>query len=161
MRIRKNVKEFHEAGNQPVLDKPQIPPEDRVILRGKLITEEYFETMEALFPELEEYFNHLKETVQEKIKETNPDETPPNIVELADGLGDLDYVVEGTRLEFGINGEPVGMEIQRSNMAKFGPGSWIREDGKVMKPPDWTAPDIEGELKKQGWVNSNVADDRK
>lgn len=151
MRIRENVIKFHEAANAPILDKPQIPQPNRVILRGKLITEEYFETMEAMFPELEEYFNELKETVQEKLKDSNPDIIPPNLEELVDGLGDLDYVVEGTRLEFGVNGEPIGMEIQRANMSKFGPGSWVREDGKQMKPPDWTPPNIEDELKKQGW----------
>jgi predicted HAD superfamily Cof-like phosphohydrolase len=32
-----------------------------------------------------------------------------------------------------------------------GPAPVKREDGKIMKPPGWTPPDVEGELKKQGW----------
>ena len=62
---------------------------------------------------------------------------------------DLDYVVEGTRLEFEIDGGPIAVEVHRSNMAKV--GGPVREDGKRLKPPGWTPPDIAGELRKQGW----------
>ena len=74
-------------------------------------------------------------------------------MELADALGDLDYVIEGFRLVCGINGEPIADEIQRSNLAKLdADGKPIRRyDGKLLKPPGWTPPDIERELLAQGW----------
>jgi predicted HAD superfamily Cof-like phosphohydrolase len=63
-------------------------------------------------------------------------------------MADLDYVVEGTRLEFGIDGEPIAAEVHRANMAKTeGP---VAPDGKRLKPPGWTPPDIAGVLRKQG-----------
>lgn len=75
-----------------------------------------------------------------------------DLVEFADALADLDYVIEGTRLEFGINGAPIAAEVHRSNLSKLGPnGPMLREDGKILKPPGWTPPDIAGELRKQGW----------
>ena len=70
--------------------------------------------------------------------------------EFIDATHDLDYVVEGTRLECGVDGAPIAAEVHRANMAKaHGP---MREDGKRLKPEGWTPPDIEGELVKQGWV---------
>ena len=53
----------------------------------------------------------------------------------------------------GINGEPIADEIQRSNLAKLdADGKPIRRyDGKLLKPPGWTPPDIERELLAQGW----------
>ena len=41
-------------------------------------------------------------------------------------------------------------EVHRANMAKAG-GPRRHEDGKLLKPVGWSPPDIEGELKKQGW----------
>jgi predicted HAD superfamily Cof-like phosphohydrolase len=77
------------------------------------------------------------------------DEIRVDLPELADALADLDYVVEGARLEFGINGAPIATEVHRANMAKLdGP---VREDGKKQKPEGWKPPDIESELRKQGW----------
>ena len=70
--------------------------------------------------------------------------------ELADAIGDLKYVLEGTNLAFGIDGEPVWDAIQKANMAKVGGG--VDAHGKRMKPPGWTPPDIAGELRKQGWA---------
>ena len=69
-----------------------------------------------------------------------------NYPELFDGLGDLEYVTTGTRVECGIDGEPIAAEIHRSNMQKVPNGT--SEPGK---PPGWKPPDIEGEMKKQGW----------
>ena len=74
---------------------------------------------------------------------------PAGIPAFADALADLDYVIEGTRLEFGIDGWPIAQAVHKSNMAKV--GSKVREDGKILKGPDWTPPDIAGELRKQGW----------
>lgn len=144
--IQRQVRAFHEAGNIPVADYPQIPSEDRIRLRVNLVMEEFFEFLLSIFPQLKD--DASLHRLRDIVKYIGPH---PDLVALADALADLDYVVEGTRLEFGIDGGPVAEEVQRSNMAKFGPGSWMREDGKVMKPPDWAPPDIERVLRKQGW----------
>lgn len=144
--LREQLLAFHRAGDHPIADGPTIPPEDRVRLRASLIAEECFEFLEAVFESHQ--FERLKAEVLERIADAHVE---PWLPAAADALGDIDYVVEGTRLEFGIDGAPIAAEIQRANMAKFGPGSWKREDGKTMKPPDWKPPDIEGALRKQGW----------
>ena len=72
------------------------------------------------------------------------DDSRVDLIETADALGDLKYVVEGAALVFGIPLEPVFMEIHRSNMSKLGTdGKPIyREDGKVLKGPNYTPPNV-------------------
>lgn len=74
-----------------------------------------------------------------------------DLVEVADALGDMLYILCGTILEHGMQYkiEEVFDEIQRSNMSKLGAdGKPIyREDGKVMKGPNYSRPNIEAILK--------------
>jgi predicted HAD superfamily Cof-like phosphohydrolase len=69
-----------------------------------------------------------------------------DLVEVADALGDMLYILCGTILEHGMQHkiEEVFNEIQRSNMSKLGAdGKPIyREDGKVMKGPSYFKPNI-------------------
>ena len=75
-----------------------------------------------------------------------------DIVEVADALGDMLYILCGTILEHGMQYkiEETFNEIQRSNMSKLGAdGKPIyREDGKVLKGPNYSKPNIESVLKK-------------
>lgn len=69
-----------------------------------------------------------------------------DLVEVADALGDMLYILCGTILEHGMQHkiEQVFEEIQRSNMSKLGrDGKPIyREDGKVLKGPTYFKPNI-------------------
>jgi len=143
--IRNQVKEFHEAMELPVGTNPQMISDDRIKLRLRLITEEYFETLSAatgcqFLPE--------KEDVLFKIEQSKP-HTVLDIEEFVDGLGDLDYVVEGTRVEMGIDGGYIAEEIHAANMRKV--GGPVRLDGKKLKPTGWVGPDIKKKLQEQGW----------
>lgn len=145
--IRQQVIAFHKAMEMPGQGEgpPHVPDEARVRLRAALIVEEFFETMLSLFGDSQRFACArvgLREAIGAALVQVN-------MPELADGLADLDYVVEGTRLEFGINGGPVAEEVHRANMAKV--GGPTREDGKRLKPPGWTPPDIAGVLRRQGW----------
>ena len=75
-----------------------------------------------------------------------------DLVEVADALGDMLYILCGTILSHGMQHkiEEVFEEIQRSNMSKLGAdGEPIyREDGKVMKGPNYFKPDIVKILKQ-------------
>jgi len=75
-----------------------------------------------------------------------------DLVEVADALGDMLYILCGTILEHGMQHkiEEVFEEIQRSNMSKLGvDGKPIyREDGKVLKGPNYSKPNIESILDK-------------
>lgn len=140
--------EFHRAMGQPILSRPAIPSEDRVRLRAALIIEEAFELAESLFAS--EFGGAILGAAKQhvllicKFADVRVD-----LPELADALADLDYVVEGTRLEFGIDGAPIAAAVHAANMRKAdGP---IAPNGKRLKPPGWTPPDVAGELRRQGW----------
>ncbi|MGB5361525.1 MAG: nucleoside triphosphate pyrophosphohydrolase family protein [Eudoraea sp.] len=75
-----------------------------------------------------------------------------DLAEVADALGDMLYILCGTILEHGMQHkiEEVFEEIQRSNMSKLGKdGKPIyREDGKVLKGPEYFKPNIQAILDK-------------
>lgn len=75
-----------------------------------------------------------------------------DLVEVADALGDMLYILCGTILEHGMQYkiEEVFEEIQRSNMSKLGAdGKPIyRKDGKVLKGPNYFKPDIQNIIDK-------------
>ena len=68
---------------------------------------------------------------------------------VVDGCADISVVTVGTLIAFGVDDEPVLREVDEANLRKFAPGSYMREDGKWMKPPNWTPPDIDGVLRRQ------------
>lgn len=87
------------------------------------------------------YMKLVVEEFEETAKAWNEGDT----VELADGIADLIWVLQGLALSIGIPQQDVWNEVRRSNLAKIDPatGKVIkRDDGKVLKPDGWTAPDI-------------------
>ena len=88
-------------------------------------------------------FNLMKEENEEYLEAVQNND----IIEIADALGDMLYILCGTILEHGLQHkiEEVFDEIQRSNMSKLGEdGKPIyREDGKVMKGPNYFKPCFE------------------
>lgn len=115
------VKKFHKAFGLGYAQKPTANLEPtKVELRYKLMQEENREYYEAAK-------NH-------------------DLVEIADALGDMLYVLCGTIIEHGMQDkmDTVFEEIQRSNMSKLGADGTpvYREDGKVMRGPDYCKPNI-------------------
>ncbi len=88
------VAEFHRTFQHPILATPEIPAEDRCQLRLSLLAEE-----------LEE----LRQAIQDH-----------DLTEIADALCDLQYVLSGAVLEFGLGDRfaELFQEVQRSNMSK-------------------------------------------
>ena len=123
----KAVELFHHSFGLGVSQKPRADlGKDKNLLRYKLMREENEEYLEAA---------------------NNGD-----LVEVADALGDMLYILCGTILEHGMHHkiEEVFEEIQKSNMSKLGhDGKPIyREDGKVLKGPNYFKPDIKAILDK-------------
>jgi predicted HAD superfamily Cof-like phosphohydrolase len=121
------VHEFHESFGLGIKNTPTADLGIRKnLLRYELMREENEEYLEAA--------NHN------------------DLVEVADALGDMLYILCGTIIEHGMQHkiEEVFNEIQRSNMSKLGAdGKPIyREDGKVLKGPSYFKPDILGILEK-------------
>ncbi|RAR47418.1 pyrophosphohydrolase domain-containing protein [Flavobacterium lacus] len=120
------VKEFHAAFGLDFKEEPTIHlGENKNLLRFNLMKEENEEYLEAAM---------------------NND-----IIEVADALGDMLYILCGTIIEHGLQHkiEEVFNEIQRSNMSKLGENGKpiYREDGKVLKGPNYFKPNFEAILK--------------
>ena len=113
-----DVKIFMETYGQEVNTKPSFPNKKIVQLRYNLIKEE-----------LDELYSAIKDK---------------NIIEVADALTDLLYVVYGAGHSWGINLDKCFAEVQRSNMSKLGKdGKPIyNEHGKVMKGPNYSKPNL-------------------
>ena len=96
--------------------------------------------------EIQLRFDLIKEENEEYLDAANQGD----LVEIADALGDQLYILFGTMLKHGLQYkiEEVFDEIQRSNMSKLGAdGKPIyREDGKVMKGPNYFKPNIKNIL---------------
>ena len=131
------VKTFMQKVGQDTPEVATIPDEKTRILRAKLILEEALETVDALGVRVQIGGHELEEEglVYSGGKEVN-------MQEVADGCADISVVTIGTLIAFGIDDEPLLEEVDESNLRKFGEGSYRREDGKWMKPPGWTPPNI-------------------
>lgn len=131
------VKTFMQKVGQATPEVATIPDAKIRILRAKLILEEALETVEALGVHV-----HIGDTeVMEEVLAYSASNNV-NLQEVADGCADISVVTIGTLIAFGIDDEPLLEEVDASNLRKFGEGSYRREDGKWMKPPGWTPPDI-------------------
>ena len=116
--IQNDVTAFHRTMDQPIGGPvPAVPPDDRVRLRLRLIAEEFFESFAACTasPETLKQLSDIEHLTMDLIRTTTLFVDLPALV---DGLCDLDYVVEGTRVEIGVVGAAVHAEVQRANMAK-------------------------------------------
>jgi len=87
-------------------------------------------------------YNLMKEENEEYLEAVHNND----LVEIADALGDMMYILCGTIIEHGLQDkiEAVFDEIQRSNMSKLGEDGQpiYREDGKVLKGPNYFKPDF-------------------
>lgn len=119
------VGDFMEAFGQKVELEPTWPDFNTRELRLELIAEE---------------LDELSDAVADR-----------DMIEIADALTDLLYVIYGAGHAFGIDLDECFKEVHNSNMSKLGPnGRPIhREDGKVMKGPGYFEPDLESILGAQ------------
>ena len=138
---QRQVQDFHEKFGVSV--GTVINMDDRE-LRAKLILEEAAETVAAMGFEVEAY---LYDDDPRPLLTLWSGMDTPDVVEAVDGLADLIYVALGTAVSFGVDLAPIFDEVHRTNMAKDGGAT--RDDGKILKPDGWVAPDIAGLLLAQ------------
>ncbi len=115
------VKEFHEIFGHPVKDTPNVEIDKENNLRTDLIQEELDELKDAL-------------------KNRDP-------IETLDALTDLQYVLDGAFLALGFYKfkNAAVAEVHRSNLSKLGEdGKPVYRviDGKVLKGPNYSPPDL-------------------
>ena len=112
------VKYFMETVRQKVEGTPRLVDESTAYLRLNLIKEEVEE---------------LKQAIEQN-----------DLIGIADALTDILYVTYGAGATYGIDLDSCFEEVHRSNMSKLGvDGQPIyREDGKVLKGPNYSPPDL-------------------
>lgn len=110
--------EFMQIFGQETLTRPTVPSYDLAALRLDLIQEEVDELKQGLANQ--------------------------NIVEIADALTDILYVVYGAGHAFGIDLDACYDEVHRSNLTKLDEDGkpLYREDGKVMKSDRYESPNL-------------------
>lgn len=109
-----DVHEFHRVFGHPARLTPGLQPADRVTARANWIDEEVGELRDA-----------------------------KNIYDQADAYIDIIYFAVGGLVEMGVDPSELWRIVHGANMAKVFPDGTVkrREDGKIMKPPHWRAPD--------------------
>ena len=122
----KQVESFHNAFLEKNAESPELVSENTFLLRHRLMQEENDEYLEACWQ--------------------------GDIVGIADALGDQLYILCGTILKHGLQDKIVEVfnEIQRSNMSKLGEDGKpiFREDGKILKGPNYFRPNIQSILEE-------------
>lgn len=124
-----HVEQLFEVFDQAAPSTPGFPDETTIALRRKMLREEFNETIEAL--------------------------DARDFVEVVDGCIDTVVVAIGMLVAFGVDPRPFWNEVHANNLTKA--GGPVSSDGKRLKPPGWTPPDIAGLLWHQGYRDPNVS----
>jgi len=124
--VAEMVREFHETYNCPIGIPINQMPSDLAAMRRNILVEE--------------------------VREYNSASVDRDLVEIADALADIVYVAYGTALTYGIDLDVVLAEVHRSNMSKLDADGKpiMREDGKVLKGPNYFKPNIRKALGLEG-----------
>jgi predicted HAD superfamily Cof-like phosphohydrolase len=141
---QQRVDEFMRLANQELPETPVMPGEAVRKLRANIILEEALETIEGLGFRIRKPYDGFEFELEALT-------CGPDLVLAVDGCADLRVVTTGTLSALGVADLAVQEEVDKNNLAKFGPGGYRREDGKWMKPPGHQPPDILGVLEKMGY----------
>lgn len=130
------VRHFMALGRQATPEKISSHDRTNLELRAKVMMEEIQEFQKACW----------RRSIARSKEEIDEAEA-----EMMDALIDINYTTFGTMVTLGIDGDPFWDEVHRSNMSKvdgsLGPIRF-RADGKILKPPGWTPPDLLGILRR-------------
>ena len=118
----KHVEAFYKAFNIPLPETMRYLHKERALLRHKLLQEEVGELLDASMA------------------------SQGTIVDVADAITDCFYILIGTALEYGIADKLPALfdEVHASNMSKLDENGkpLYREDGKVIKGPNYKKPNL-------------------
>ena len=117
-RVLSCVREFCLAFDQPQQDTPQLADDERRRIRMRQLEDKYHDYRYA--------------------------ERANDLVKISESLADMLYVIGVTALEYGIPLDTIFLEVHRSNMTRLGVDgrAIVREDGKIMKGPNYKKPDV-------------------
>ena len=123
------VEEFHKAFGHAI---NVVPDAELIILRNNLIFEEYSELKDELAAAMVDL-------------ETLGEITPKTKQRILKEMADLQYVLSGLAVVLGLPLHVAFNRVHKSNMSKLGADGKpiLREDGKILKGPNYAPPDLE------------------
>lgn len=151
------VRQFTVEACQPAPDRPQPMDLDDVHFIAKMMLDELLELYATVTTpeEAKDMLHHFVQQSKHLPRTVYPD-TPEGEVSLiadqADALVDMEYYLLNCACKQGINMSSVFKIVHAANMAKRDPETGVflkREDGKVIKPKGWQAPDVDAEIARQ------------
>ena len=149
------VQEFHRTYSMPIrsFDDPTLSYE-RLGMRMSLIAEEFAELVGAV------YGKRARAIIETATEAVAADDGERDVIEAADALADLIYVIYGMAIESGMDLDSVLAEVQASNLSKLMPDGSVklREDGKVLKGPNFFPPNVARGLGLETGKSANGAD---
>lgn len=153
------VRRFFDMAGQDAPHTPQVPSEEVVRFRLRVVAEEFLELLEATLstrapgdPSADLDFGNLFRELRAALHHVI--DAAPVVVDfplMVDACIDLAYVVEGMLVASGVDAAEVWDAVHAANLQKAG-GPRRESDGKLMKPEGWKAPDVAGILRRKGWV---------
>lgn len=154
------VREFYAAFREPIHEgapsaSESVISQERLELKISLIMEEMAELLGAAFNDkLAQDFEQFWSNAKSQGMLNNPKR---DIVEMFDAVVDLDVVLNGLAIETGMPVESGLLEVHNSNMTKLVNDEAIRSDGtdgypkgKILKGPDYVAPNLKQVLLNHG-----------
>jgi predicted HAD superfamily Cof-like phosphohydrolase len=128
-KAQNRVRAFKKLMGQPSRETPGFPDDKQMELGLNLILEEYQELAHALGYRI--VWNHTRQ--MHTVKQTNGER---DIIEAADGIGDVQFTTFWLSDALGIQAEPIFNAIADNNMTKVG-GPVCERTGKQLKPLDY------------------------
>ena len=127
MSLEQQVNQFNTTYNVPTSETPRLPTDMEATRLHNLILEELMELNDAI--------------------------DAGDIVEIADAIADIVYVTAQQAVTLGFPVDALLREVQRSNMSKLGADGLpiFRDDGKVLKGPNFSEPNITKVLTEAGY----------
>jgi hypothetical protein len=151
------VREFTSETGQPTPERPQVMTQGEVEFISKMILDETLELWATLkAPEeskaaLIDLIRQAK-ALPKEVYSSDEQGIINQIAAQADALVDIEYYMLNCAAKKGFNMSSIFGVVHAANMAKRNPETGRfekRADGKVIKPPGWKPPDVEGELDRQ------------
>jgi len=161
---QERVNQFSRAAGAEIPAVPRAMTRDQVVFLTKMVLSEMQELLDTVTSSSDESLELMKSCIGvDPSKHHEGKITPVEVVaEQSDALVDAWYYMLNMAGKNGHNLSRVFDVVHSANMAKVDPVSGkclIREsDGKILKPPGWTPPDIVAEIYRQGFPREQKSD---
>lgn len=150
------IEDFMRRCDQEVKQYPELPDDQIVTLRIRLMVEELLGSIDPEVNGNDVPGRYVELLIQNKSNELIQSMINQDLVGVADGLADVLYVVIGTAVAYGIDIQEVFDEVHRSNLSKTVWNEELQrytiekdEFGKAIKPPTYSPANIKPIINRQ------------